>query len=188
MLSKGSHGQKYMRLICSFLPEYPFKAGDEVDVLDGQSMWCPAYVLCIDNEQVLITHKYFGDVHDEWLPIKHVVPANTRRFKQGQMPKLNQMVITWEGRARFTGFAHVSRIIAMPSVKEKFYYSESFDHKNNRLVWAKNDFKELTRAEFYVDIKLERVKEKVKTYSAYSEEDMKHLRMIPSKKYFRKGP
>ena len=83
-LSKGNHGKRYMNLICSFLSELPFQAGDEVDALDGQDMWCPVYILRIDlvKSQVLISHKYFAEVHDEWLPISRIMPANSKRFKQ----------------------------------------------------------------------------------------------------------
>ena len=180
MLSRGSHGQKYMSLICSFLPDFPFKAGDEVDVFDGQDMWSPAYILYVDfrDSRVLIGQKHFSSVHDEWLPMNRIMPSNTRRFIKGQEPKINQMIEFIESYNRYIGkIKAVTEDTCRVEYINEAHNRVEIDMSKNRFIQKSSDYS-----------RLETIKLQVKIYSSYSEEQLNGLRMLPGKKYFRKGP
>ena len=180
-LSKGNHGKRYMNLICSFLSDFPFNAGDEVDVLDGQDMWCPAYILYIDfrDSRVLIGQKYFSDVYDEWLSMSRVMPSNTRRFIKGQEPRLNQMIEFNERYVRYVG-----KIKAVSTHNDNNYIIEYIDIKQNRKEIAIPSERFIEKSSHYS--RLETIKGQVKIFSTYTEKQLNGLRMLPDKKYFRK--
>ena len=171
-----------MNLICSFLPEFPFNAGDEVDVLDGQDMWCPAYILYIDfrDSRVLIGQKHFTDVHDEWLPMSRIMPSNTRRFINGQEPQLNQMVKFHKGYNTYIG-----------KIKKKVFslqlYRVEYINKYNNRKEIELSRHEVEEAHSCNNVtRYLAIKGQVKIYSSYSEEQLNGLRLRPCKKYFRK--
>ena len=186
MLSRGSHGQKYMSLICSFLPDFPFKAGDEVDVFDGQDMWSPAYILYVDfrDSRVLIGQKHFSSVHDEWLPMNRIMPSNTRRFIKGQEPKINQMIAFYSSYvdpARRAG-RYIGKIKAVS--EDMYSYVEYINEAHNRKEIVLPSERFIQKSSVYS--RLGTIKGQVKIYSTYTEEQLNGLRMIPGKKYFRK--
>ena len=168
----------YMNLICSFLADFPFNAWDEVDVLDGQDMWCPAYILYVDlrDSRVLIGQKHFSSVHDEWLPMNRIMPSYTRRFIKGQEPKINQMIEFIESYNRYIG--------KIKAVSEDTCTVEYINEAHNRVEidMSKNRFIQ----KFSVYSRLGTIKLQVKIYSSYSEEQLNGRRMLPGKKYFRK--
>ena len=177
-LSKGNHGQRYMNLICSFLPDFPFKAGDEVDVLDGQDMWSAAYILYVDfrDSRVLIGQKHFSSVHDEWLPMNRIMPSYTRRFIKGQEPRLNQMIDFTERYTRYIG--------KIKAVSEDTCTVEYINERHNRIEIDMPSNRFIQKFSHYS--RLETIKVQVNIYSSYTEEQLNILRLLPSKKYFRK--